>query len=197
MKSFVSGFFINLLLLLITRTAFAQVSTDYDKTVDFRQYKTYTWATPDIQVGKNPVYNSDLITSNIEATLKTELTKRGLSLNPESPDLLVGFHTYTDKKTKTVSYGPSYPLYYPFGFRGGWRYLPYGYGNWPYAWNNNMQQVPYTEGTLVVDIADAKTRQLIWRGVIEGDVSNPNRIEKEVTKGVEKIMKDDPVKGFN
>ncbi|MFD2569698.1 DUF4136 domain-containing protein [Spirosoma soli] len=174
-------------------TTKAQVATDFDKSVDFTKYKTFAWCTPDIQVGNNPVYRSGLITKNIETTLADELGKRGLTMNPENPDLLVGFHTYTEKKTNTYSTATPYPMYYPFGFRAGWRYYPYGFGNWPYAWNNNIQHVQYTEGTLLVDIVDAHTKQLIWRGSVEGDVSNPKRIEKEVAKGIHKVMKDYPV----
>lgn len=181
------------LVALAALVARAQVSTDFDKTVDFSQYKTFAWCTPDIQVGNNPVYRSGLITKNIETTLTNELTKRGLTMDTEKPDLLVGFHTYTEKKTESYpTYAPS-PMYYPFGFRTGWRYYPYGFGNWPYAWNNSFRRVQYTEGTLLVDIADAHTKQLIWRGSIEGDVSNPNRIEKEVARGIHKIMNDYPV----
>lgn len=179
----------------VGQRAQAQVSTDYDKSVNFSQYKTYAWCTPDIEVGRNPVYNSPLITSNIEATLSTELQKRGLTMNPEQPDLLVGFHTYTEKRTQTVANPPA-PLYYPFGFRAGWRYFPYGYGNWPYQWNTGFQQRQYTEGTLVVDFVDAKSKQLVWRGLIEGAIDNPTRIEREITRGVQKIMKEYPIKAI-
>lgn len=40
----------------------------------------------------------------------------------------------------------------------------------------------------------AYSKRLIWRGTVEGNVSDPARIEKEVTKGIHKIMKDYPVK---
>ena len=178
-------------------TSWAQVSTDYDKSINFNQYKTFAWSTPDIQVGSNPIYKSGLITRNIETSLSDELTKRGLTMNPENPDLLVGFHTYTEKKTDSYNTYNPVPMYYPFGFRAGWRYYPYGFGNWPYAWNNNIRTVQYTEGTLIVDVADAHTRQLIWRGVIEGNVSDPARLEKDVARGIHKVMKDYPVRPQN
>ncbi|KAA9347041.1 DUF4136 domain-containing protein [Larkinella humicola] len=171
------------------------VTTDYDRSVDFSKFKTFAWCTPDIQVGKNPIYSSPLITQNIENTVTDELTKRNITLLPENPDILVGFHTYTEKKTQTVSNGPALtPMFYPFGFRGGWRYMPYGFGNWPYQWNTGFHNVQYTEGMLILDIVDAHSKQLIWRGTIAGAVDNPAHIEKEVSKGIHKIMKEYPVK---
>lgn len=170
----------------------AQVSTDYDKNVDFTKYKTYAWLKPDIKVGSNPLYQSDLITRNIQQDVAAELGKRGLRQVSANPDLLIGFHTYTEQKTQTYNNNTG-PLLYPGGFIGGWRYFPYGYGNWPYAWNNNIQTVQYTEGTLVLDFVDAKTNMLVWRGAVQGAVNNPNKIEKEVAKGVRKALKKYPV----
>lgn len=194
MKTILKTALLTGMLILSRLGAWAQVSTDFDKSVDFSQYKTYAWSTPDIQVGNNPVYKSGLITKNIETSLTEELNRRGLTMNVQDPDLLVGFHTYTEKKVDSYpTYGPS-PMYYPFGFRAGWRYYPYGFGNWPYAWNNNLRTVQYTEGTLLVDVADAHTKQLIWRGAVEGNVSDPARLEKEVAKGIHKMMKEYPTK---
>jgi len=188
----------NTALLLMTSLALvplrAQTATDFDKSVDFTQFKTYAWSTPDIQVGNNPTYKSGLITKNIETSLTDELARRGLTMNAENPDLLVGFHTYTEKKVDSYgSVAPS-PMYYPFGYRAGWRYYPYGFANWPYAWNGNFRNVQYTEGTLIIDVVNARTKQLIWRGSAEGNVSDPNRLEKEISRGIHKIMKEYPVK---
>ncbi|GAB3260631.1 DUF4136 domain-containing protein [Larkinella harenae] len=185
-----------LLLGAANSTSHAQgVTTDSDHSVDFSKYKTFAWCTPDIQVGRNPIYNSPLITQNIEHTVTDELAKRNITMLPENPDLLVGFHTYTEKKTQSVPNSPTLtPMYYPFGFRGGWRYFPYGFGNWPYQWNTGFHNTQYTEGTLILDIVDAHTKQLIWRGVIAGAVDSPSRIEKEVAKGIHKIMREYPVK---
>ena len=171
---------------------FAQVATDADKTADFGTYKTYAWLKEDIRVGNNPIYNSQLITRNIRENVEMELAKRDMILAPDSvkPDLLVSFHTYTEKKH--ASYGGG-PAYFVGGFYRGWGYYPYGYGNWPYAWNGSFRSYNYTEGTLIIDAVDAHTKQLVWRGSAAGVVDNPRGLEREITHGVHKIMHHYPV----
>jgi hypothetical protein len=174
------------LIIWLSNAALAQVSVDFDKTVDFNHYRTYAWLDADIRVGENPIYNSDLVNRNIKEHVEMEFAKRGMNLTATNPDLLVGYHTYTEKKVQPVS---NPPMFYPGGFQYGWRYFPYGYGNWPYMWNNGFRSIHYTEGTLIIDVVDAKTKQLIWRGIAEGTVDNPKAIERRVQKGVHAIMK--------
>jgi hypothetical protein len=72
-------------------------------------------------------------------------------------------------------FGWGYPFY------GGW-----GYGGYPYSSTG-------TDGTLILDVVDTKTGDVIWQKAISGDVSNPNRLEKQINKGVKKLMKSFPV----
>ena len=46
----------------------------------------------------------------------------------------------------------------------------------------------------MLDVIDNRTNELIWRGSIEGDVDNVNRLQKQVDKAVQAIMKKYPVK---
>jgi len=176
------------------QTAYAQVSSDYDHAINFSQYHTFAWVAPDINVGKNPIYNNPLLHQNIEATFGSELVKRGLNEQTSDPDLLVSFHTYTEKKTRpSWNYGS--PMYYPYAFGWGRGFFPYG-GFMPYGGysNGGYAQVPYTQGTLVVDVTDAHSHQLVWRGVIQGAVDQASRLEKQVAKGIHKVMRDFPVR---
>jgi hypothetical protein len=51
----------------------------------------------------------------------------------------------------------------------------------------------YTEGTLVVDIYEAKTKQLMWRGVAQGELKDsPEKREKQLQKASDKLFKDFP-----
>ena len=53
----------------------------------------------------------------------------------------------------------------------------------------------YLVGTLVCDVFDAKTKQLVWQSVGKGTVDeNPNNNEKNIPKVVAKIMYDYPIK---
>lgn len=165
--------------------------TDIDRKVDFNRYRTFAWGEAEINV-ENPIYKSDLINRNIKTTVENEFAKRGITYNAKKPDFLVSYHTYTEKKEETTRnntfYGPFIPFgfgYYPLAY--GWRF-PYGYG-----WSNNYRNYSYTEGTLIVDIKDRRTDEVIWRGSVSGNVNNVKNLQKQIQKGIKAIMKKYPV----
>jgi hypothetical protein len=173
------------LLLLVTSCAV----TDIDREVDFNRFKTFAWGTSEIKT-ENPVYNSDLINKNIKTTVENEFAKRGINYNSESPDFLVSYHTYTEQKQETSQNNAFYGPFMPFGFG----FYPFGYGmRFPYGWSNNARTYTYTEGTLIIDIKDKKTDEVVWRGTVSGNVENVNGLQKQIRKGIKAIMKKYPV----
>jgi hypothetical protein len=82
--------------------AVIEVGADADRQADFSRFRTYAWATPDGQVGNNPLYDNDLIRNNFQITLGRELSKRGLRYQADNPDLLVGYRVYTERKKEVV-----------------------------------------------------------------------------------------------
>ncbi|MDJ1502958.1 DUF4136 domain-containing protein [Xanthocytophaga agilis] len=166
------------------------VSTQVAPQASLGQYKTFGWLKPDVKVGSNPLYNSKLLDRNIQYALESELTKRGMVHTESQPDLLLQYHTYTEKKRQSYNGYNYYPYggFYPFG----WGRM-YGWGMMPYYGNGYNRSYTYTEGTLVIDMIDAKTKELLWRGSIQGNVDNVKRLQQQVAKGVEAIMKKYPV----
>jgi len=76
------------------------------------------------------------------------------------------------------------------GFGGGWGWRRFGGGGFG---ESTTTEQDYKEGTLVVDLFDAKTKQLIWRGSAEDTLSSKaEKNEKNLDKGVEKMFKDFP-----
>lgn len=164
--------------------------TDFDQAANFNHYRTFAWGQSEVKI-ENPVYNSGLINKNIRATVEQEFARRGITENKKDPDFLVSYRTYTEKKQSSGTmpyYGyPYYPFRFaPFGW--GWGFPYYGY----YGGLNNTPR-SYTEGTLIIDITDRKTDELVWRGTVRGDVENVNNLEKQIRKGVKAIMKKYPV----
>ena len=166
-------------------SARAQVSTHKDPTADFSDYRSFAWIKPDIQV-KNPQYNNELITKNIQANVDEILMKKGMTINTKKPDLLLRFHTDTEKETTRGFYSPSYPM---IGYaRVGRMLVPYNMG---YYGGGYSAPYSYTKGTLVIDAIDAKTNKLVWQGSISAAL-NSRKIDKQIEKGVSKIMKKYP-----
>jgi hypothetical protein len=151
---------------------------------------TYNWIVPDMKTNQNPMYASSFSRQRIQSAFDRALESKGLMRNTQHPDLLLQFHTYTQRVRKNYYGGMGYPMMMGFG-RFGWGYPyyggfgGYGYGGYPYSSTS-------TDGTLILDVVDTKSGDIIWQKAISGDVSNPNRLEKQINKGVRKLMKSFP-----
>ena len=161
--------------------------TDIDKSADFRQYKTFGFGTAEVNVN-SPAYKGSLISSKIRRNVQSEFEKHGLVFDKTNPDLLVSYETFTADKEKMYSTG--YPnMMYPGMFYRGlpmmWGYPYGGYGGYGGSYK-------YTEGTLIIDVVDAKTNEEVWRGLVKGDVSNLNSLSRSIDKGVRAIMRKYP-----
>lgn len=156
---------------------------------------TYNWIVPDMKTNQNPMYASSLSRHRIQTAFDKALESKGLTRNTQHPDLLLQFHTYTQRVRKNYYGGGGYPFgAYPMmgwgRFSWGYPYYGgfggYGFGGYPYSSTG-------TDGTLILDVVDSKTGDIIWQKAISGDVTNPNRLEKQINKGVKKLMKSFPV----
>lgn len=163
----------------------AQVVTNANHSVNFRQYYTYDWIRPDIEV-KNPMLKSELVTKSIQANVDNSLISRGMQKNTRTPDLFFKFHTYTER---AMNGGGNYGMFPMMGFS---RFMPFGFGGYGGYGGNSS----YTQGTLVIDAIDTKTQELVWQGGISGSI-NPRKLDKTIYKGVNKIMKKYPVEQYN
>jgi hypothetical protein len=159
-------------------------------------YRTFAWLPADVQTN-NPKYKGDIIDSKIKSSVRSELESRGLMEVPDNqnPDLLLGYHVYTENKQQmTGGYYGGYPGWGGYYGLGGWgSYYGPGWG-WGYGFSS-PSIYNYTEGTLILDVMDNRTKQVVWRGSIDGDVTNTKKLDKKIEKGVEAIMEDFPIKG--
>ena len=145
----------------------------------FDAVKTFAWQdTPETSLeDRNPFMHS-LIKNTIEAELATS----GLTEVEANPDVWVNYHasTTTDTQLRTDSYG------YSMGGYGmaGWGY----YGMAAGLVSSTTRVVEYTRGTLVVDIWDAKSKELVWRGTVSDTLpDNVQKAEKLVVKAIGKM----------
>jgi hypothetical protein len=159
-----------LLFLAAMGIAFAQqVKTDFDHQANFAQYKTYSW---------QEVKTADpLWESRIKSAVDGQLVLKGWTRLDSGGDVtIVAIGTTQTQRTLQTFYD---------GFGGGWRWR--GFGGMSEATTTERD---YKEGTLVVDLYDAKTKQLIWRGSAEDTLSNKaEKNERNLDKGVEKMFK--------
>ena len=155
------------LLSLLFITAFisscssVRVASDYDDRTDFSVYKTYGFFEPGIE----KVDISDLDRNRILRALEDEFAKKGFTKS-ENPDLLVNFFTKARQEVDVNQ------------FYAGWGY-GWGWGWNPWMWGGNYTTVSTsTEGTLYIDLIDAKKKELVWQGIGTG-VLTMDREKKE------------------
>ena len=168
------------IVLLAPTLALAQkTSFDFDKTTDFSKFKTYT-------LKDGTKVNDPLIHNRIVAAIEAEMVAKGLSKNDAMPDVVVVYHIAFDKKQDITTFSSGY---------GG--YGPYGYG-WGGGWGTTdvrVNEIPV--GTLVIDVAEASKKAIVWRGmgVKEVDVqAKAEKRDKNIAAAVKKILKDFPPK---
>ena len=121
-------------------------------------------------------------TSRIINGLKYYITKSGKHEVETDPDVWVTYHASVREELAV------HTDYYGYGYPGGW-YSGYGYG-YPGPGTSVSTVTEYKQGTLVVDVWDAKTNKLIWRGLADSiTVSNkPVKMLKRVDKALEKMV---------
>lgn len=160
-----------LLLFILGSCSSVRVNSDYDKNVDFSQYKSYAFH----KTGIDKVEISDLDKKRILRAIETELTKKGMTKS-ETPDLLVNIFTKEREKVDVTQYN------------AGWGY-GWGYGWNPYLWGGQTYVSTSTEGTLFIDLIDAKKKELVWQGQGSGYLTQEReKKEERINEFVAKIL---------
>lgn len=166
-----------LLLFVLGACSSVRVYSDFDKNVDFSQFKTYAFQ----KSGIDRVQVSELDKKRILRAIDAELSKKGMTKS-DTPDILVNILTKEREKLDVNQ------------FNAGWGY-GWGYGWNPYLWGGNTFVTSSTEGTLYIDLIDAKKKELVWEGQGVGYLTeNRARKEEQINEFVSKIMAQFPPK---
>ena len=153
-----------------------ELNNDFDQQLDFSTYRTFQWVDPSDKAGQGA--NNSLIAGRVKDAVVNELTGKGLVQAASDPDFLVIYHAGTQDKVDISDYGYSYGGY---GRYGGAYGGPYGAGG------GGISTYNYTEGTLIIDLIDAGTQQLAWRGSATG-VLDDNPSAEQITSNINKAV---------
>ena len=157
-----------MMVLLAGKLSAGQVKTDYDRNANFGQYKTYSWEQVKTQ---NP-----LDVDRIKNAVNAALAAKGWTQVDSGGDVsVVAMEITHNQQTLNTFYD---------GFGGGWRWR--GFGGMGEATTTTET---YQVGTLIVDLFDAKTKQLVWRGNASDTLSNnSNKNIQNLDKDVQKMF---------
>jgi hypothetical protein len=168
-------------LILAAGCAGQQVTTDYSPATSFSQFKTFALvASPDTAAAQQ------LLDQRVRNAVQAQLTTKGLTpADRQNADLYVGYGMVDKTHRQVYTYNDGW------GWGGGWGWRYY---RWGVAWPMTVQRrvETYTDGTVVVNLVDAKTKKVVWEGevpdVVNLPVDNPVRATKEVDAAVTKLF---------
>ena len=184
---------LGLLAVLIGGPALAQkVYIDYDRDYDRSKNKTFAWA----ESSEATLAHTDpMLHSQIVITLAEYITAGGLTQVDSDPDLFFTYHGSAEEEitVSTLSLGYGYPVGWGssrYGGYGGYDGQHYGGVYTGYAGASTIAESAYRVGTLVVDVWDAKTETIVWRGIAAGIVipESPAKLDKKIDKALRKMI---------
>jgi hypothetical protein len=124
-------------------------NSDFARGVNFQKYHTYQ-----IEEAKNTSKDADPILDNefnrkrIRTAIESQMEGRKYEKAAESPDLLVRFYNRVRERQEVMNNNNNW---------NPWMRGPWGWGNSTYVRN-------YEENTLIIEVVDAKTNELLWQG---------------------------------
>ncbi len=152
------------------------IRSDYDpaSVPGIQSYGSYRWL-PHPSSG-DPRVNNPLMARRIQRAVDTEMSGKGYQpVRDGRADFLVGYHVAFDEKLEVETVNAHY------GYR------------WGGVQESYVRE--YTQGTLIIDVIDAKTEQLVWRGMAQAEVheaSSPDQRQKRINEAVKKILANFP-----
>ncbi len=151
-----------------------RVQFDYVEDHDFKPYRTFDFLT-----SPDDLTVDDKAMRRIKNAVINELEKNGFEMQFTGPDFLIALQKSINSKVEITSWGYTYAPY--ANYHGG-----YDYWGTP-----SMGVYRYDEGTLVIDIIDPKSMQLIWRGVAQRALParlDADRINDIVNEAVQRVL---------
>jgi len=155
---------------LLSGCSSMRVVTDYSEAADFTQFKTFQYKNTDTTVeGSNP-----LVHTRIVEALRREMTAAGLTEVESDPDVYISYYGSTSQQ---VVFNTTHMGY-------GW-----GTSSWHRSGmsmtSSRTTASTFTSGTLVIDIWDARAKELVWRGEVTDSLSNnPNQNADRINRGI-------------
>jgi hypothetical protein len=156
-----------------------KIAIDYDQDADFDSYNTFMYrATEETSMADTarPIHERAV------AAIVSQLEEGGMQRVDSDPHLYVTYHTEEQKEMRlnTSSFG--------YGHGPSWYWDPYW--STDHTGSSTSTTSTYTRGTLIVDIWDAETNNLVFRGSASGVVpEDPGQGERQIEKALAKMAK--------
>ena len=147
---------------------------DFAPGVDYARYTSFEWDDPDDRpVGDPRLQNNPFFDRRLEGAVAVELAENGIRQNADGPRLLVHHHVTVRSRVDV------YEADVREGYSANRR-------------NESPQLVEFDEGTILVDIADAESKEILWRGWAQFDITralaDPEVMERAIQEAVTRMF---------
>ncbi len=150
------------------------MNSTFDPETDFSRYSSYDWLPKAEKAGMAGV-KDPLIGKRVARDIEDEMNKTGFHKNTSGkPDLFVVYHGNVRDRVEVTQWG-------------------YSYGRGPYWSKRRLETYRYKQGTLAIDLIDAKTKELVWRGVAITRLEKGGKYD-DIDTAVHNILRDFPPK---
>lgn len=154
----------------VVACATMQVSSFVERGADVTKYRTYAWAPAEDQATGDPrLDNNTFFRDRLQAQVDRRLDDRGFEKTPGvGPDLIVHYHASVTQEINAAGLDR------------------------PNVTCEDCRPYVYDAGTIVVDLVDARTNRLVWRGwaegTLEGAIDNQAFMERRIDEAVAQII---------
>jgi hypothetical protein len=154
-------------LLLAACATGPRVTTDADPAADFSRYRSFAFYEP---LALETRGYTTLLSARLKDEARRQMESRGYVYDEAAPDLRVNINAFVEEKTDVVTVPTTgYATYYSYRARA-FVTVP--------VWHERSQLMQYTEGTINVDLVDARAKQLVWEGVAVGSAAGRTPAER-------------------
>ena len=144
-----------------------RVTTDADPGADFSRYRSFAFYEP---LALETRGYTTLLSARLKDEARRQMESRGYVYDEAAPDLRVNINAFVEEKTDVVSVPTTgYATYYS--------YRANAFVTVP-VWRERAQLMEYTEGTVNVDLVDARGKRLVWEGVAVGSAAGRTPAER-------------------
>jgi hypothetical protein len=166
-----------LFLISLCLTACANQPTyivDFSEGTDFSQYQNYRWYDDVVETERGEYRHYNSSDKRVRDHVNAELEKKGLfESRTLEPDFLINYSKSTQDRVSIDSFSG-----YPQGMFGSVGAGTYGTGM-SIGYSSGPSVREYREGTVVLDVIDAKSMEIVWRGIAEGRLSKDRSISEK------------------
>ena len=173
MKRLWSATVITMSAIVVVGCTHVTATADFDPEASFTDYEVYQWMRrpPQENTGVESVYRRR-VQNRIRANTDSILAVKGYREVATDPDFWVVYLVGAEGKLDIQSS----PMYGSYGM----------------VWGGEVGTTEYTEGTVIIDVVDAQSNQLVWRGraiaKIYEEQLRPDEVDALVLEAVRQIL---------